>query len=113
MTSEFLGARASNAGDDFHELWAARHAIRLLSGEDDLQAITLEGVAAEDETGAPNGTWDAVDCALYFGSENCEQATRVVIEQFKYSAAAPTTPWTVARFSYAPKPGQSVLGKLA
>lgn len=113
MASEFLGARASNAGDDFHELWAARHAIRLLSGEDDLQAITLEGVAAEDETGAPNGTWDAVDCALYFGSENCEQATRVVIEQLKYSAAAPTTPWTVARFSYAPKPGQSVLGKLA
>lgn len=113
MTSEFLGARASNAGDDFHELWAARHAIRLLSGENDLQAITLEGVAAEDETGAPSGTWDAVDCALYFGSEHCEQATRVVIEQLKYSAAAPTTPWTVSRLSYASKPGQSVLGKLA
>ncbi|MGJ7489538.1 hypothetical protein ACSFBE_04040 [Variovorax sp. ZT4R33] len=113
MTSEFLGARASNAGDDFHELWAARHAIRLLSGEDDLQAITLEGVAAEDEAGAPSGTWDAVDCALYFGSEHCEQATRVVIEQLKYSAAAPTTLWTIARFSYASKPGQSVLGKLA
>lgn len=113
MTSEFLGARASNAGDDFHELWAARHAIRLLSGEQYLQAITLEGVAAEDEAEAPNGTWDAVDCALYFGSERCEQATRIVIEQLKYSAAAPTTSWTIARFSYASKPGQSVLGKLA
>lgn len=113
MASEFLGARASNAGDDFHELWAARHAIRLLSAEDDLQAITLEGVAAQDEAGVPSSTWDAVDCALYFGSENCNNAKRVVIEQLKYSAAAPTSLWTVARLCYATKPGQSVLGKLA
>ncbi|QNP48155.1 hypothetical protein [Diaphorobacter aerolatus] len=36
-----------------------------------------------------------------------------MIEQLKYSAAAPTGLWTVARFSYATKPGQSVVGKLA
>jgi len=110
MNSEFLGARASNAGDDFHELWAARHAIRLLAGETDLQALAVEGVAAADEEAGASRSWDGVDCALYFGGERCEKADRVIVEQLKYSAAAPTTPWSVARLTYGKR---SVLGRLA
>ena len=94
---DFRGARGSNTGDDFHELWAMRQAIRLLSNEDGLQAICLEGLAAKDESGAPADTWDGVDCALYFGSEDSEEPQRVELVQLKYSAANPRVPWTVAR----------------
>lgn len=113
MNSEFLGARASNAGDDYHELWAARHAIRLLGGEGGLQGVTVEGVSAEDEDGTPKGTWEGVDCALSFGSETFNKADRIVIEQLKYSASSPSSPWSVARLTTGKKPQQSVVGRLA
>lgn len=113
MNSEFLGARASNAGDDYHELWAARHAIRLLGGEGDLQGVTVEGVSAEDEDGTPKGTWEGVDCALCFGSETFEKADRIVLEQLKYSASSPSSPWSVARLTSGKKREQSVVGRLA
>ena len=51
------GARGSNAGDDFHELWAARQAIRLLANEDGLEAITVEGVTNKDASGTPADAW--------------------------------------------------------
>ena len=113
MTSEYLGARASNAGDDYHELWAVRHAIRLLSNENGLEAITVEGVGAEDDASSNGPAWDAVDCALFFGGRDCRSAKRIVIEQLKYSAASPGTPWTTARITYGRRPEQSVIGKLA
>ena len=94
---DFRGARGSNTGDDFHELWAMRQAIRLLSNEDGLQAIYLEGLATKDESGAPADTWDGVDCTLYFGSHDSEEPQRVELVQLKYSAANPRVPWTVAR----------------
>lgn len=112
MTSEFLGARASNTGDDYHELWAARHAVRLLSSEEDLQGLTVEGVAAQDDAAVDGGAWDGVDCALYFGGVDCRSASRVVIEQLKYSAASPLSPWTTARIAYG-RPERSVIGRLA
>lgn len=113
MNSEFLGARGSNAGDDYHELWAARHAIRLLGGEGDLQGLTVEGVSAEDENGTLKGTWEGVDCSLSFGSETFENADRIVIEQLKYSASSPDSPWSVARLTSGKKAEQSVAGRLA
>ena len=94
---EFRGARGSNTGDDFHELWATRQAIRLLSSEDGLEAIAVEGVSARDEAGAARDTWDGVDCTLYFGGRNATEANHVHIEQLKYSAASPRRPWTIAR----------------
>lgn len=94
---DFRGARGSNTGDDFHELWAMRQAIRLLSNEDRLQAIYLEGLATKDESGAPADTWDGVDCTLYFGSDDSEEPQRAELVQLKYSAANPRVPWTLAR----------------
>lgn len=111
--TEFRGARGSNTGDDFHELWATRQAIRLLSNDEGLEAIAVEGVAASDQGGTPAGTWDGVDCALYFGGSNASAAKDVVVEQLKYSAADTRTVWTVARLVAGSRRDRSVIGRLA
>ena len=108
---DFRGARGSNAGDDFHELWAARQAIRLLSNEDGLEAITVEGLSANDKQGAPPDAWDGVDCALYFGDRNVAEASRIELVQVKYSSASPSRPWTVARLVEGQR-NQTVLHRL-
>ena len=55
FTIDYVGARGSNAGDEYHELWAVRHALRLLDEHTPLSAMTVEGLRAEDGTG-PSGT---------------------------------------------------------
>ena len=109
---DFRGARGSNTGDDFHELWATRQAIRLLSNEDGLKAIAVEGIGFRDEAGLPRDTWDGVDCTQYFGGRDAAGADRVQIEQLKYSAANPNKPWTIARL-VAGRRGRSVIARLA
>ena len=109
---DFRGARGSNTGDDFHELWATRQAIRLLSNEDGLEAIAVEGLSARDEAGAPPDTWDGVDCTLYFGGRDATEANHIRIEQLKYSAAYPNKSWTIARL-VAGRRGRSVIARLA
>ncbi len=91
---DFVGARGSNTGDMFHELWAVRHALRLLNATDGLTAVKVEGVPA---TGEPDRVWDGVDCTLLFGGENLVEAEQVELQQLKYSAAHPEKKWTVAR----------------
>ena len=109
---DYRGARGSNTGDDFHELWATRQAIRLLSNEDGLEAISVEGVGFHDEAGLPRDTWDGVDCTQYFGGRDAAGADRVQFEQLKYSAANPNKPWTVARLVTGRR-GRSVIARLA
>ena len=111
--SDFRGARGSNTGDDYHELWAARNALRLLDDRDPLQALTVEGIAPVDEASASDATWDGVDCGLYEGGRNAREAGRIVLEQLKYSAANPQSPWTVARLVQGEKRDDSVLHRLA
>ncbi len=91
---DFGGARGSNAGDVFHELWAVRHALRLLNTSDDLTAVRVEGIRAP---GIADREWDGVDCTLFFGSDDVGKADRVEIQQLKYSGANPNKKWTVAR----------------
>ena len=109
---DFRGARGSNTGDDFHELWVTRQAIRLLSNEDGLEAIAVEGLSARDEAGAPRDTWDGVDCTQYFGGRDAAEADHIRIEQLKYSAADPNKSWTIARL-VAGRRGRSVIARLA
>jgi hypothetical protein len=45
--ADALGARASNAGDQFHELWALQQALELLNPASGLSAVTVEGVATD------------------------------------------------------------------
>jgi len=112
---DYRGARGSNAGDDFHELWTLRQALMLLDHDTVLKAITVEGLRVEDEDGIPGDTWDGVDCTFYFGGDYLESAKRIVIDQVKYSAAHPEQTWTLSRLTYNTnkKHDNSVIGRLA
>ena len=91
---DYGGARGSNTGDEFHELWAVRNALRMLDPCSDLTAISVEGLP----TGQDNDSyWDGVDCTLLFDGVDESTAKRVEIQQLKYSSANPTRKWTVAR----------------
>lgn len=115
-TADIAGAKASNAGDDFHVLWALQRALKILDQGSNLTAVTVEGLPAEDEAGAKPGAWDGVDVGLFYGGTTLLDSTRVEIAQLKYSTASSTKAWTVARLceSTKKKPGNnSVIAKLA
>ena len=109
---DFGGARGSNTGDDFHEFWAMRQALRLIERGSRLSAIILEGLTAD--AGADN-KWDGVDCTLLYGSEQATTADRVELQQLKYSAANASASWTIARISATKnaRPKSSVISKMA
>lgn len=115
VRADYRGARGSNVGDDYHELWAVRQALRLLDEDSGLAAITLEGLSPADEQGSSAEAWDGVDCALYYGAAESFTARRVELVQLMYSAADPDTAWTVARLTAATnkKKDNSVIGRLA
>ncbi|QPR56535.1 hypothetical protein [Aeromonas allosaccharophila] len=99
MKAEYLGARASNTGDDFHEWWALRLALQLLEPDTSLVAVTVEGVNLDNEGAQALTEWDSVDCGLFYGGHTLEQAERVVIEQLKYSSSTPEKNWTVSELT--------------
>ena len=99
MKPEFLGARASNTGDDFHEWWALRLALRLLAPDTSLAAVTVEGVNLDDKKAQELTEWDSVDCGLFYGGHTVERAERIVIEQLKYSSSTPDKNWTVSELT--------------
>jgi hypothetical protein len=111
----YRGARGSNTGDYFHELWALQQALDLLDPSSDLRAVTVEGIASDLPVTKSSAAWDGVDCALYYGRESLETADRLEIVQLKYSGSSPHTPWTVARLTYSTKAtgNNSVLRRLA
>jgi hypothetical protein len=51
-----LGARASNAGDQYQELWALQQALGLLDPSTGLTVVTVEGVASETAEGPREST---------------------------------------------------------
>ncbi len=64
---DFRGARGSNTGDQFHELWALQQVLDLLRPETDLTAVGVEGVRTETPLqNADYPTWDGVDCITDF-----------------------------------------------
>ena len=96
--ADYRGARGSNAGDQFHELWALRQVLRLLEPSSSFTAVTVEGVRYADAAdGVDAPTWDGVDCALYYGGSSLETADVVEFAQLKYSGSSPDGSWTVAR----------------
>lgn len=112
-----LGARAANAGTEFHVVWAVAHVLRLLVPGGDLAAVAVEGIGDDDPTREQDtaDSWQGVDLALFFGGETISTAKRIEIEQLKYSTAAPDRPWSVARLCQArDKAGtNSVIARLA
>lgn len=113
---DYHGARSSNTGDQFHELWALLQMLDLLRPETDLMAVGVEGVRTETPSqNADNPTWDGVDCTLYYGGISLETADQIEFAQLKYSAANPKTAWSVARVTAntARKKNNSVIRKMA
>jgi len=113
---DFRGARGSNTGDQFHELWALQQVLDLLRPETDLKAVGVEGVRTETPSrNDDNPTWDGVDCTLYYGGTTLETTDQIVFAQLKYSAANPETNWSVARLTAntAKTGNNSVIRKMA
>lgn len=109
---DFGGARGSNTGDVYHELWAVRSALKLLDSASKLEAVTVEGVPSADGSGHQ---WDGVDCTLLYGGTSIQTADRVTIQQLKYSASEPNTSWSPSRACYGPSsidPSSSLMRSL-
>ncbi len=96
---DILGAKASNAGDEFHEIWALRKALSLLDQNSDLTALKIEGVAVPEGRRQDDRVWDGVDCSLYYGGSDIEGADRIDLVQLKYSVSAPKKNWTLGRLT--------------
>ncbi|WP_158819896.1 ATP-binding protein [Granulicella sp. S156] len=111
--SDYLGAKASNAGDSFHELWALNAALGLIPLKTTLRAIALEGVRASDSAAGDEDAWSGVDCALYYGGNTFESAERIELVQLKYSSATPNKNWTIAGLTGSAPNGKSIIKRLA
>lgn len=48
------GAIASNAGDDFHLIWAGKKVLEMLKPNSELDAVVVEGPALKDSIMAEN-----------------------------------------------------------
>lgn len=110
---DFLGAVASNAGDDFHVIWAAREMLRLLDADGDVSAVKVEG-PPRDEVHAHIGEHaQAADITL---TRNTPDGHTYRYLQLKHSASNPQDAWNWSRLltrRAKTKPLSSVLGKLA
>lgn len=90
-----LGAVASSAGDDFHQLWGMRKVLALLKPNANVVEVKLEGLPI-DEIHQELGTdGQIVDVTTEVVTDSCER--RFHYEQLKYSPSHPETAWTWAR----------------
>jgi len=106
----------SNAGDDYHILWACRCALRLLELDSGLSLICVEGVSRDDEAVAADpDAFLGVDLTEYYGGTSISNAACVVFSQLKYSQRHPDRPWTAARLCEKSKGvrDRSVIARLA
>jgi hypothetical protein len=104
----------SNAGHDFHVLWATRRIIELLNPVSTLRAVKMEGVAVEDTVNLPAGEerFLAADLTEYYGGEHFATADRTIIAQLKYSTQHPDVAWTAARLRESKGKNNSVFERL-
>ncbi|MCT7963022.1 DUF4297 domain-containing protein [Laspinema sp. D1] len=109
------GARESNAGDEFHILWAARRAVQLLNPRSGLQRVVMEGVSQEDTSKIEEGLLLGVDLSEYYGGDKFETADRIEVSQLKYSTKHPDKKWTASRLcaSKSTNRNNSVIQRLA
>lgn len=109
------GARESNAGDEFHVLWAARRAVQLLNPSSGLQKVFMEGVSQEDARDIDDELFLGADLSEYYGSGEFETASRVEVSQLKYSTIHQDKAWTASRLcvSKNAKGTDSVIQRLA
>ena len=99
MANKTTDVHDSNAGHDFHLLWATRRLIELLKPKTKLTAVKMEGVAIEDTEGLVGGGdhFLAADLTEYYGGVHFDDANKTVISQLKYSTRHPSKVWTIGR----------------
>lgn len=87
--------RYSRDGDQFHYLWAARRCLRLLSPQEDLIAVAIEGVSPDEHSSSSGVTpgVKSIDVAEYWGSEIIEEATKIRYTQLKHTTVRLSRPW--------------------
>ena len=108
------GARESNAGDEFHILWGVSLCLRMIRPDSPLHRIVIEDVSPTDRAGSSGRAFLAADITEYYGGDDFEQATEVVLSQLKYSHRNPSRLWTAAQLAPSGSvPEKTVLGKLA
>lgn len=108
--SEPTGARESNAGDEFHVLWATRRLLGLLDPSSGLQSVVMEGLDPPTLDGVADADLLGIDLTEYYAD-----AGQIVISQLKYSSRHPTTAWTTARLAQPRtqhRPRTSVIARL-
>lgn len=90
--------RPSRDGDQFHYLWAARRCLQLLSAQNDLVAICIEGPSPAERAGecSANAGEEVIDIAEYFGGEEMRDARLVRYMQLKHSTLHADEPWTAS-----------------
>lgn len=112
--SQPTGARESNAGDDFHVLWAARRAVHLLNPQSDLRRVFVEKLSAVDEalSDSDEDLFLGVDISEYFGGDTFASATHIDVSQLKYSTRHPEQTWTASRLTQTNR-SVSVIRRLA
>lgn len=111
------GALPSNAGDDFHLLWAAHKILEMLEPNTDLKAVTVEGPAWQDSVTSDinDSKLYAIDLAEYYGGESFQSASKVIFSQLKYSTYMGDIEWTVASLCHSDntKKDNSIMRRLA
>lgn len=91
------GAIASNAGDDFHLIWACKKLLEILKPNSEMTAISVEGPTwADSVLISEEEALYSIDLAEYYCGTNFEEANRVVFSQLKYSTYQMDKPWTAA-----------------
>jgi hypothetical protein len=88
--------RSRNDGEDFHLLWTARRALRMLDKRSGLVAVSIEGCSGLDDAIADHPAELIVDTAEYYGSEDFALADRVEYVQLKHSTVRTDEFWTAA-----------------
>jgi len=113
--TKLTDAAESNAGDNYHLVFAVRKALELLNfSADGLKALSLEGVSKDDEKTFDPQSLLGVDLTEYYGGQNLTGAKAVVISQLKYSTRHADRAWTAAELCKGKKSGTagSVMDRL-
>jgi hypothetical protein len=87
--------RFRNDGDDFHVLWTARRALKILWPGSGLTAVAVEGISECDRhRGQKIGAGLLVaDTVEYHGGESFDEARLIVVNQLKYSTTSASQGW--------------------
>lgn len=86
----------SRSGDQFHYQWAARQCLGLLTGENGLVAVAIEGASLDEGDASTDVGDEVIDVGLYYGSEDVTEAKSIRYVQLKHSSKLAHAPWTVS-----------------